>query len=114
MTYSGLTKQSRMVDLRRRRQQAIWSREDEARVDRELDRPDVQDELLADPMSPFAEALVNHYTERILKKGRFNPHIMRQVVTKFLLDYKLVLGNQDLSNISDRDLVYKASLSPAR
>ena len=114
MTYSGLTKQSRMVDLRRRRQQAIWSREDEARVERELDRPDVQDELLADPMSPFAEALVNHYTERILKKGRFNPHIMRQVVTKFLLDYKLVLAHQDLSNIPDRELVEKASLSPLR
>ena len=114
VTYSGLTKQSRMLDLRGRSQQAIWSREDNARVERELDRPEVQDELLRDPMSPFAEALANHYTERILKKGRFNPHIMRQVVTKFLLDYKLVLGHQDLSNISDRDLVEKASLSPIR
>ena len=81
VTYSGLTKQSRMLDLRGRSQQAIWSREEDARVERELDRPEVQDELLEDPISPFAEALVNHYTERILKKGRFNPHIMRQVVT---------------------------------
>ena len=74
----------------------------------------MQDELLEDPISPFAEALINHYTERILKKGRFNPHIMRQVVTKFLFDYKLVLIHQDLSNISDRDLVDKASSSPTR
>ena len=103
-----------MVDLRGRRHQAIWSREEEARVERELDRPEVQDELLGDPMSPFSEALVNHYIERILKKGRFNPYIMRQVVTKFLLDYKLVLAHQDLSNIPDRDLVDKASLSPLR
>ena len=114
ITYSGLTKQSRMLDLRGRSQQAIWSREEDARFERELDRPEVQDELLEDPISPFAEALVNHYTERILKKGRFNPHIMRQVVTKFLVDYKLILGHQDLSNISDRDLVNKASLTPVR
>lgn len=38
-------------------------------------------------MSPYAEALIIHYIERLLKQGRFNISILRSAVIKYCNDY---------------------------
>ena len=85
--HSGASKYSRIEDLRGDKK--IWDKTDQALLEIAQDRPDVQQELIEDPLSAFAVYMIVHFTERLVKKDRFRPTILREVLRKFIVEYKL-------------------------